>query len=489
VFGLRVTALDVRRKLEIVARIRYILPHAEPDKTGMTGRKEKVAIVSAIASGSLAAAKLIVGVAIGSLALISDALHSVIDLGATLVTWYAVRAADRPPDEEHHYGPGKIESVAALAASALLLLVAGGVAVEGVTRLQRGGSLIQFSIVPFVVLGIEMAVNGWRARVLLRVAHETKSQALEADSLHFASDFFGSIPVIIGLVLSGYGFAWGDPVAALVVAVLIAFLGVRMARRTVATLLDAAPAGAASVIAGAARRVPGVVAVEQVRARGVGETTFVDLTVAVSRTLPLDRVLAIKNAVSTAIQKEMPGAEPVVVTHPVALSNETVLDRVMVIARNRALAVHHVTVHELKEGLTVSLDLEVDGRLSLRAAHDMADGLERAVEEELGSGVEVETHIEPLQPHEASGREAPPERVRAVSMALAEIAAEGRVIRDVHDVRVRETDEGEIVNFHCRVDPELTVQTVHESVDALERTLKERSSSIKRVIGHAEPMR
>lgn len=173
----------------------------------------------------------------------------------------------------------------------------------------------------------------------------------------------------------------------------------------------------------------------------------------------------------------------------VALDNETVLDRVMVIARNRALAVHHVTVHELKERLAVSLDLEVDGKLTLRAAHDLADSLEDAVAAELGPGVEVETHIEPLQPQDALGREAPPERVKAVEQALMEIAAEGRTVREVHDVRVRETEDGEIVNFHCRVDPTLSVQAVHEKVDALERALRARAPSISRVIGHAEPMR
>ncbi|HEX6894592.1 MAG TPA: cation transporter dimerization domain-containing protein, partial [Bryobacteraceae bacterium] len=98
-------------------------------------------------------------------------------------------------------------------------------------------------------------------------------------------------------------------------------------------------------------------------------------------------------------------------------------------------------------------------------------------------------HIEPLQPQDASGCEAPPERVNAVAMALSELAAKGRHIRDVHDVRVRETGEGEIVNFHCRVDPQLSVQSVHENVDALERALKQQSPPIKRVIGHAEPMR
>ena len=332
-------------------------------------------------------------------------------------------------------------------------------------------------------------VDFFRSRALARTAKETQSQALEADALHFSSDLWSSLAVIAGLVGVHFGLAWADSAAAILVAAVVCVAGWRLGKRTVDTLLDVAPEGAAAQIEKIACAVPGVVAVEQVRARGVGETTFVDLTVAVSRTLPLDRVTAIRNNVAEAIQTQMPGAEPVVVTHPVALNNETVLDRVMVIARNRALAVHHVTVHDLRDGLTVSLDLEVDGRLSLRAAHDMADGLERAVEEELGSGVEVETHIEPLQPYDALGREAPPERARAVGIALSEIAAESRVIRDVHDVRVRETDEGEIVNFHCRVDPELSVQTVHESVDGLERALKERSSSIKRVIGHAEPMR
>src|SRR3990172_6565120 len=132
----------------------------------MASKKEKVAIVSVVASGSLAAVKFVVGVAIGSLALISDALHSLIGLGATLVTWFAVRVGDRPPDTEHHYGHGKVESVAALAESALLFLLAGGVAVEAVKRLQTGSPPVAFSFIPFVVLGIEMAVNAWRARAL-----------------------------------------------------------------------------------------------------------------------------------------------------------------------------------------------------------------------------------------------------------------------------------------------------------------------------------
>ena len=322
------------------------------------------------------------------------------------------------------------------------------------------------------MIAVSIAVDFFRARALSRTAKQTSSHALEADALHFSSDLWASLAVLVGLAACGFGFWWADSAAALAVAVLVCIAGWRLGRRTIDMLTDVAPAGAAEKITAVAAKVPGVVAVEQVRARAVGEKTFIDLTVAVSRTLPLDRVSAIKADVAAAICAQMPGAEPNVITDPVALDNETVLDRVMVIARNRALAVHHVTVHDLKDRLAISLDLEVDGKLSLRAAHDQADGLENAIAAELGPGVEVETHIEPLQPQEAAGREAPPERVKAVEIALAELAAEGGTIRDVHDVRVRETDEGEIVNFHCHVDPALSVQAVHEKVDAPERALR-----------------
>src|SRR5436305_14964141 len=111
----------------------------------------------------------------------------------------------------------------------------------------------------------------------------------------------------------------------------------------------------------------------------------------------------------------MPEAQVDVAIEPRALDDETVLERVMVIARNRALAVHHVTVHSIGERLSVSLDLEVDGRLGMNRAHAIADGLEQAVRDELGPDVEVETHIEPLQVRHAAGRDAPSERVEAVS--------------------------------------------------------------------------
>ena len=456
----------------------------------MQSEKEQVALSSIAASAGLTIAKAVVGFATGSLGILSEAGHSLIDLGATVMTYAAVRVSGTPPDEEHHYGHEKFEAVSALAETALLFLLSGIVIWEAIKRLiAHGTPEVEATVWAFAVVIASIVVDAARSRVLSRVAKATKSEALEADALHFTSDIASSAAVLIGLIGVHLGAPWADSVAALVVAVLVCVAGWRLGKRTINTLTDVAPEGAAKTITAIAASVPGVVAVGQVRARKASDKIFVEVTVAVSRLLPLDRVATIKDMVAIEIRRQMEGAEPTVTTDPVALNNESVLDRVMAIARNRALAVHHVTVHDIENRLAISLDLEVDGKLSLHAAHELADGLEKAIADELGASVEIDTHIEPLQPHRAAGREAPPERIKAIEMALAKLAADGRTVRDVHNVRVRETDDGEIVNFHCRVDPSLTVQSVHEKVDMLERALRERSPSIKRVIGHAEPMR
>jgi cation diffusion facilitator family transporter len=401
-----------------------------------------------------------------------------------------VRVSGRPADEEHHYGHGKVESVTALAETALLFLLSGIVVWEAAHRLLGGeAQAVEATNWAFGVIIVSIVVDFFRARVLYRVAKETASEALEADALHFGSDMWSSAAVLVGLVAVLLGFRWADSVAAIIVALFICIAGWRLGRRTIETLTDTAPAGAGEQIRALATRIAGVVAVDRVRVRPAGHTLFVDLDVAVSRTLPLDRVTAIKDRIVSAVRGEFPTAETTVNSEPRALDDETVLERVMVIARNRALAVHHVTVHAIAGRLSVSLDLEVDGNLAFSRAHEIADALEQAVRDELGLEVEVETHIEPLQTRGLLGHDAVDGRIKAVHDELAAIAEKLGSVRDVHDVRVRETPDGEIVNFHALVDPALSVSDVHDRIDDVERALRLRFPTIKRVIGHAEPRR
>ena len=452
--------------------------------------KEKAALGSIAASAGLTVAKTVIGLLTGSLAILSEAGHSLLDLSATVLTYFAVRISGKPADAEHQYGHGKIESVTALAETALLFVLTAIVVFEAVQRLIGAHAhAVEATAAAFAIIIASIAIDFFRARALKRVAEATGSEALEADALHFRSDMWSSIAVLIGLFGVALGHAWADAAAALVVAVFICIAGYRLGRRTIGTLTDTAPAGAREHVAAIARQVPGVVAVERVRVRPAGAVLFVELSVSISRTLPLDRVTAIKQQLARAIRADMPATELTITTEPKALDSETVRERVMVIARDLGLAIHHVGVQTIGGRLSVSADLEIDGAQPLAAAHEVASRLEDAVRRELGPEVEVETHIEPLPADLLAGRDAEPERSAEVRGLLASLATEFSALSEVHDVRVRETPAGEIVNFHCHVDPALSVRAVHDLVDTLERRLRRQFPTIQRVIGHAEPRR
>ena len=452
--------------------------------------KEKVALGSIAASAGLTVAKATVGILTGSLAILSEAGHSLLDLSATVLTYFAVRISGKPADAEHQYGHGKIESVSALAETALLFLLSGVVIWEAVQRLIGAQAhAVEASAAAFIVIVCSIAVDFFRARTLKRVAKATASEALEADALHFGSDMWSSVAVLIGLCGVAAGLPWADATAAIVVAVFICIAGWRLGRRTIDTLTDTAPAGVRERVTAIARQVPGVVAVERVRARPAGAVLFVDLGVGVSRTLPLDRVTAIKEQLTRAIRAELPQSEVTITTEARALDDETVRERVMVIARDLGLAIHHVAVQAISGRLSVSADLEVEGTQSLTAAHETASRLEDAVRDELGPDVEVETHIEPLPADVLAGHDASAARLSEVREFLTSLAAGIPGLGEVHNVRVRETADGEIVNFHCRVDPALSVRAVHDLVDGIEYGLRQRFPSVQRVIGHAEPRR
>jgi cation diffusion facilitator family transporter len=452
--------------------------------------KEKVALGSIAASAGLTAAKGIIGVLTGSLAILSEAGHSLLDLSATVLTYFAVRISGKPADAKHQYGHGKMESVTALAETALLFLLTVIVVFEAVQRLIGAqAQAVEATVAAFAIIIGSIVIDFFRARTLKRVARATGSEALEADALHFRSDMWSSIAVLIGLFGVALGQAWADAAAALVVAVFICIAGYRLGRRTIDTLTDTAPAGVSEHVAALARQVPGVVAVERVRVRPAGAVLFVELTVSISRTLPLDRVSTIKQQLTHAIRGDLPAAELTITTEPKALDDETVRERVMVIARDLGLAIHHVAVQTVAGSLSVSVDLEIDGSQRFAAAHEVASSLEESIRRELGPEVEVETHIEPLPADLLAGSDADPARIAEVRELLASLAAELQALGEIHDVRVRETAAGEIVNFHCHVDPALSVSAVHDVVDALERRLRRRFPTIQRVIGHAEPRR
>lgn len=448
--------------------------------------KQRAAAASIAASTVLAALKLVAGAASGSLALLSEGAHNAIDVGASALTLFAVREADKPADAEHPFGHAKMEAVAALAETGLLAALAVWVAVQAIGRIRGGDSEVDIGLFAIGAIVVSIVVDIVRWRALTRVAQETSSHALAADALHYSSDLVASVLVLVGLVAARAGVPHADAFAALGVAGFIAVAGYRLGRTTIDALVDRAPEGLTDAIRSLVMHDASVAGIEAIRLRPSGPKIVGDIVVSVSRTLPLERVAGIKAELQSRIARKWPQAELTITANPLALNDETIPERVLVIAARRGLPVHHVTIQDIEGRKTVALDLEVDGAMTLGDAHRLASELEDAIAEEIGDDVEVETHIEPAEP-EASGQLAEPGLAHRIEASLAAAAAEQGRVRDVHDVRVRETPGGVFVLFHCHVDAKTPVETVHAAVDSLERSVKQAFPEARRVVGHAEP--
>ena len=450
--------------------------------------KQRVALVSLVASMVLTVVKFVAALVTGSLGLLSEAIHSLIDFGATTLTWFAIKWADQPADDDHHFGHAKIESVAALVETLLLFATAIFIAYESTSRLlsPHGAVDVKWWAIAIVVGSILIDFN--RSRALHSTAVKTSSDALAADAAHFQSDMWSSGAVLLGLIGVWLGFAWADSVAALIVSVFIAYIGFGLGKRTLATLLDAAPEGVTAAIRNIAENTNGVLSISQLRVKPSGPALFISLVVDISRMIPVTNIVALKDKLTADVQKLYPNADVTITTNLVPLDSETAFDKIALIANQRALAVHHLLVQNIDGRMAVSFDLEVEGSSSLEKAHEQATALEDAIRSGLGGDVEVESHIEPLPLRLLAGHAAEAKIATNVEKQLRNLAKNEKLLSDIHNVRVRLTEGGLFVHYHCRFAPEKTIDEVHGVVDRIENSLQTKIANIYRVVAHAEPI-
>lgn len=300
------------------------LPRTAEAQAIAAREKRLVALSSVIAAIFLTGFKLVVGLATGSLGILSEALHSGLDLAAAAITFFAVRIADRPADARHLYGHGKVENLSALIETALLLATSIWVIYEAVQRLFFKWVEVDPSVWAFAVMGTSIVIDITRSRALMQAARRHNSQALEADALHFSTDIWSSTVVILGLIgvsLSREFPAFRelhhlDAIAGLGVALIVIYVSLQLGRRSIAALMDAAPAGAVDQVRAAVAQVDGVVAVENVRVRGSGAGLFVDATVQVTADQSLSVAHAIADQAEAAVRAALPGADVIVHTEP-----------------------------------------------------------------------------------------------------------------------------------------------------------------------------
>jgi cation diffusion facilitator family transporter len=462
--------------------------------------KKNAALLSIGSATLLLCLKTFLVVRTGSLGVLSEALHSGLDLVAAVITFLSVRVSDEPADERHPYGHGKFENFSAFIETGLLVLTACYIIYEAFLRLFFRAVHIEPSLTAILILLIALGIDITRARALNSVAKKHASEALEADALHFSTDVWSTVVVIfgIGLVYAGNRWnlpwlAYADALAGLAVAGVILWVGSQLGRRTVDALLDAAPEGLQREIARAVSRMDGVLDVERVRVRRAGNRHFVDATVSVPRTATLEQVHSLTDAIEARIGEIVP-ADVIVHAEPRAPRDEHLFESIRAVAQQLGLQIHDLTAYQQDGQLFVELHLEVDENLSLGEAHRRATELEEGIRglktNPATSGADVNIHIEPLGRHIAT-----PD-TRAGEMRYLEASVESFLnalpgeydeLINCHNVRVLQVEQHILVSCHCTMKRDLPITRIHDVTAALEDRLKEKFPQISRVTIHPEP--
>ena len=399
----------------------------------MNRRPELVALASVAIGVVLVVGKLIVGLLTGSLGILSEAAHSLLDVAASAFTLFAVRTSHKPADSEHPYGHGRTENLAAFAEGVILVITAGGIAVEAVHRLIVSGHEVNPAWFAFALLIATLVIEAGRGAVLRSVGRASDSAALQADATNRLSDVLSSLAVIAGLAGVRLGFSWADSVAALLVAVVIARAAVQLIWRSGDILIDRAPAGAEDKLRAAILKVNGVREVRSVRVRRSGPNLLGDASIATRRMLPVEAAGAMVDEVKRVARETLPALDLTVLVEGQTRASDLVERIHAVAARNGGVRdLHNVTVEREHDGsLHLSMHAKLQGDISLATANQTRTQFEQALRDELPDASRIDIHLEPLEPTVIVGEDVTKERAQLVGRIRHVVEAHPEVRRCV----------------------------------------------------------
>ena len=274
----------------------------------MKDEKQRVALISVFAAFLITGMKIVVGVLTGSLGILSEALHSGLDLVATAVTFFAVRLADKPADKHHTYGHGKVENLSALFETLLLIITSFWIIYEAIKRLMGAPFEIEVTFWSFFVMIVSILVDWFRSRALLKVAKKHNSQALEADALHFSTDIWSSAVVIVGLIGSILGYPGADAIAALAVAMIVLWVCYRMGKKSIDVLLDRAPIEETKTITLALNNIAGILYWHDLKVRQSGADVLVEVNIHIDPSYTIGQAHQLAHEVEQKIVMACPRA-------------------------------------------------------------------------------------------------------------------------------------------------------------------------------------
>ncbi|MCU0373576.1 MAG: cation-efflux pump, partial [Ignavibacteria bacterium] len=357
-------------------------------------KKIRVANVSFFAAVFIVAIKLAATLMSGSIGVMSELFHSSTDLIATTATILSIRYSTKPPDKNHHYGHDKIESFSALFQVGILVLMCAYLIYESIDRIITPVE-IHLNIFVFLAILICIFIDFHRSRALLKVARETNSQALEADSIHFSSDILSSIVVLTGMVLVHFNiFPLADPISAILVSLIIIYTTISLSKRAIGSLLDRVPDGIQQDIEQRISDIKGIEGIKSLRLRGSGSKIFIDMVILIARTKSFSSIHELTDVAEKLVKSLYPNADIVIHSEPIETKDETLNDKVRLIVSDNGFKCHDIFSHRIGEDIITELHVEIENTNDLIKAHDIISELEEQIRNRIPIITKVKVHLD-----------------------------------------------------------------------------------------------
>jgi cation diffusion facilitator family transporter len=447
--------------------------------------QRRTTLVSIAVAAVLVAIKLGVGLATHSLGLVSAGIESSGDVIAAVLTFFAVRLSGRPADRGHPYGHRRAENLGALGEAAILLGGALIVSVEAIGRLSSSSAPPHIRWYQFAVIALALVLDLSRTSVSLIAARRYSSPALRSNAFHFAADMAGSLAVLAGLLAVDAGLREGDAIAALLVAAIILMAALRLIGENANVLMDRSPVEARAAAERAIADLGADIELSRLRVRESAGRYFADVVVNVPPGQAVVEGHGAADLIESALERTLPGSDVVVHVEPRRAGLE-LRDRVLAIALAEPLVkeAHDITIFEQNGFASVSLHLKFPAELGLRAAHEVAERVERQIRAR-PEVADVQTHLEPLE-QPLNARPADERADAAAEQQIAQLVRE-RTGQEPGLVKLLSTDAGRVLFLTLAVGERESLSGAHELAGELEDELRRRIDGIADVVVHTEP--
>ncbi len=448
--------------------------------------KRRLSIFSLIVSVLLVVLKAIAGYISNSLGVYSEALNNTLDIVTVLITFFAIRISTRPPDKDHPYGHGRYENFSAFIETLIIMILCFYIIYKSISRIIRNDYALNINVYVFFVLIFSILINLIRVFYIAKIATRYNSIAFKADLINYSGDLISSVIVILGLIFVRYGINIADPIASIIVSIIILFFSLRLSVRTIRDLLGYIPVEITEKVEKVLAGFQEVKKINHIKIQEVGNTKFIDISLSLKSSLHLSQVDTIKENIKNELTSEISDCEITIDTKSeLSKKNKEEIIKNIVLKEPKVSDVHDISVDTFKKGFNINLHLELKKDIKLTEAERITKRIEKNIKQALNDLNNIYIYVEvenlPEEWHDVTYNSW--ELINDIKNSISEFIDKSLC----HHFAVLVKNGKYNVSFHCHLDKNMDIISVHNTTTKIENHIKSKFKNIDKLTIHAEP--